>query len=54
MDHGQEPAKFRYDVKEAFTVFYHPAEADRLGRVPVGGETEINNRRVPTTACLLK
>ena len=27
-------------------VFYDQAEADRLGRIPIGGETEINNRRV--------
>ena len=34
------------DVKKAFTVLYNQAEADRLGRVTIGGETEINNRRV--------
>ena len=34
------------DVKEPMAVFYDQAEADRLGRIPIGGETEINNRRV--------
>ena len=34
------------DVKNSMAVFYDQAEAERLGRIPVGGETEINNRRV--------
>ena len=34
------------DVKKPMAVFYDQAEADRLGRIPIGGETEINNRRV--------
>ena len=34
------------DAKEPFAVFYDVAEADRLGRIPVGGVTEVNNRRV--------
>ncbi len=34
------------DVKYFNSVFYDEAETNRLGDVPVGGETEINNRRV--------
>jgi putative ABC transport system permease protein len=34
------------DVKYFNSVFYDEAETNRLGEVPVGGETEINNRRV--------
>lgn len=34
------------DVKYFNSVFYDEAETNRLGDVPVGGETEINNHRV--------
>jgi len=34
------------EVKYFNSVFYDEAETDRLGEVPVGGETEINNKRV--------
>ena len=34
------------DVKYFNSVFYDEAETNRLGQVPVGGETEINNQRV--------
>jgi len=34
------------DVKYFNSVFYDQAETNRLGDLPIGGETEINNRRV--------
>lgn len=34
------------DVKYFNSVFYDEAETNRLGNLPVGGETEINNHRV--------
>jgi putative ABC transport system permease protein len=34
------------DVKYFNSVFYDQAETNRLGEVPVGGETEINNHRI--------
>jgi len=34
------------DVKYFNSVFYDQAETNRLGDLPLGGETEINNRRV--------
>ena len=34
------------DVKYFNSIFYDEAETNRLGDVPIGGETEINNHRV--------
>jgi len=34
------------DVKYFNSVFYDEAETNRLGNIPIGGETEINSRRV--------
>jgi putative ABC transport system permease protein len=34
------------DVKYFNSVFYDEAETNRLGNIPIGGETEINNHRV--------
>jgi putative ABC transport system permease protein len=34
------------DVKYFNSVFYDEAETNRLGNLPIGGETEINNHRV--------
>ncbi len=34
------------DVKYFNSIFYDEAESNRLGDIPIGGETEINNRRV--------